>query len=153
MILTKDGGKVLLYAGASDREELEIPDGVTEISRGAFWNAASLRKITLPSSLETVAEYAFAECSRLKNIEFPEGTRLLGQMLLIMRFLWSMRIFRNLSHQLEKGHSGIVRSEDTREQQQKLMQKKISWSLLTRRLWMKMTARYREILNPANGMV
>lgn len=78
MILTKDGGKVLLYAGASDREELEIPDGVTEISRGAFWNAASLRKITLPSSLETVAEYAFAECSRLKNIEFPEGTKTIG---------------------------------------------------------------------------
>ena len=59
MILTKDGGKVLLYAGAGAREELEIPDGVTEISRGAFWNAASLRKITLPSSLENVAEYAF----------------------------------------------------------------------------------------------
>ena len=78
MILTKDGGKVLLYAGASDREELEIPDGVTEISRGAFWNAASLRKITLPSGLETVAEYAFAECSRLKNIEFPEGTKTIG---------------------------------------------------------------------------
>ena len=78
MILTKDGGKVLLYAGASDREELEIPDGVKEISRGAFWNAASLRKITLPSGLETVADYAFAECSRLKNIEFPEGTKTIG---------------------------------------------------------------------------
>ena len=64
-----------------------------------------------------------------------------------------MQIFRNLSHQLEKEHSRIARSEDTREQQQKLTQKKIIWSLLTRRLWMKMTARYREILKPVNGMV
>jgi len=48
--------------------ELIIPEGYTRINMGAFRNARSLRKCTLPTTLKHIGERAFEMCGKLNDI-------------------------------------------------------------------------------------
>lgn len=52
------------------RTKIEIPEGVIKIGEGAL-EGLLITEITLPSTLRTIEEYAFAECKLLEKITIP----------------------------------------------------------------------------------
>lgn len=53
--------------------EYAIPEGITEIAKGAFLGSSSLMSIEIPESVTEIGEYAFSYCSSLTSIEIPES--------------------------------------------------------------------------------
>lgn len=49
-----------------------LPDTVEEIANGAFVGMDVLEGVILPGSLKYIGRYAFRDCSRLVNIDFPD---------------------------------------------------------------------------------
>ncbi len=50
-----------------------IPEGVTEICNGAFYECTNLTTVTLPDSITSIEGNAFNECSSLSEVVIPEG--------------------------------------------------------------------------------
>lgn len=68
------------FAETSLSGEIVIPEGVVSIGTGAFRNSNSaakftFTKITLPESLETIGERAFANCEALEEIVIPDKVK------------------------------------------------------------------------------
>ena len=53
-----------------------IPEGVTEISEGAFFGCSNLKEIELPKSVTKIESDAFCGCSKLKSIKIPKDCKL-----------------------------------------------------------------------------
>jgi hypothetical protein len=51
-----------------------IPDSVTSIGSGAFYDCKSLNEITIPDSVTSIGYKAFAYCKSLKEIIFKDKT-------------------------------------------------------------------------------
>ena len=45
-----------------------MSEGVTAIGIDAFWDCTNLKSVTIPNSLESVGEYAFKNCRKLKEV-------------------------------------------------------------------------------------
>lgn len=61
------------FAGCTSLEEVILADGVIEIEGSAFNGCKNLKKVTIPRTLKTIGNYAFADC----NIElavFPDSS-------------------------------------------------------------------------------
>lgn len=60
---------------SSDRPvtSLVIPEGVKEISGGAFNGCSDLEYISIPNTVESIGPLAFSNCSRLENVNIPAG--------------------------------------------------------------------------------
>lgn len=54
-----------------------VPDGVKVISSCAFYGS-KIKKIKLPSSLETIERGAFTECKELKKLVIPGSVKIIG---------------------------------------------------------------------------
>ncbi|MDD4316085.1 MAG: leucine-rich repeat protein [Clostridia bacterium] len=97
VLFSKDASALLQYPQAkvgapykNDGDEREYyayhaPEGVIKINSWAFNSCAGLNKITLPSSLEEIAPYAFSNLEgqfELKEVIFSAGSRLttIGEM-------------------------------------------------------------------------
>lgn len=95
-----EDGVLLRYTGSS--EKVIVPDGITEIDTGAFFECVSmselilpkgltgifqgafkgciwLRSVKLPSTLVYIGDEAFRECESLQEIVIPEGVGALPQ--------------------------------------------------------------------------
>ena len=59
-------------------DELRYFTGLTEIDPEAFYGADNLSKITLPKSIKSIGEWAFAYCERLKELNINEGVTKIG---------------------------------------------------------------------------
>lgn len=59
----------------TDITNIQIPEGVTNISTNAFSRCGYLTEVILPSTLEVLDATCFAWCSNLKNIELPSKLR------------------------------------------------------------------------------
>lgn len=59
-------------------EEINIPDGVTEICDETFSNC-SLKKMTIPDSVKRIGESAFWGCALMESVNIPEGVTELGK--------------------------------------------------------------------------
>lgn len=55
-----------------------LPDGLTEISDGAFWHCTKLYSVTLPDTVTTIGNKAFWQCTSLLSVNLPEGLTSLG---------------------------------------------------------------------------
>lgn len=55
-------------------DELIIPEGITKIGNGAFFNNA-IKRVVLPSTLEELGEYAFYGCSNLVEVVFQSNIK------------------------------------------------------------------------------
>lgn len=73
-IFSKDGSE--LFGVVREIEFFEIPDGVRVIKKSAFEYSSIKRRIFIPASVEVIESNAFHESSKLKTIEFEEGSRL-----------------------------------------------------------------------------
>ena len=67
----QETGTEILYNCPID--SIEIPEGVTEIPKYAFYNANLLKEVKLPKTLKIINESAFDRCSSLKNVDLPDG--------------------------------------------------------------------------------
>ena len=52
---------------------LIIPDCVSEIDKGAFYDCDSLRTVVIPDSVTTIGSEAFLGCSSLTSITIPDS--------------------------------------------------------------------------------
>lgn len=61
-------------------ERVELPDGLEEIELMTFSGCSSLKAVSLPSKLKTIGTGAFSGCRSLEEIELPEGLESIGDM-------------------------------------------------------------------------
>ena len=66
-----DGTVLVHYAGSA--EEVQVPEGITEIGTGAFLNNTSVTKISLPDTVEKIGVNAFRSCGSLKEVALGSG--------------------------------------------------------------------------------
>ena len=71
-----ENGVLVNYAG--NAEEVRVPEGITEIGRGAFQNNKTIKKVILPDEVITIGAYAFAGCSSLESINMPKKVEVIG---------------------------------------------------------------------------
>ena len=60
--------------------ELVLPEGATEIGKAAFRGCKTLKSVRLPSTVKTINEYAFLDCTALESLELNEGLESVGRL-------------------------------------------------------------------------
>ena len=60
-------------------KEVVISDGITSISRYAFWWLSQIESITIPDSVITVGQQSFVHCSKLQTVTFGEDLTTIGK--------------------------------------------------------------------------
>ena len=60
------------YCGTD--QEVVIPEGVTEIGYAAFYGCTYLSELTLPESMQYIADNGFALCSKLRRMNVAAST-------------------------------------------------------------------------------
>ncbi len=61
------------FLGNEYLTQLEIPNGVTNISNEEFAGCRSLLCVNIPSSVTSIGEKAFRNCEKLESIDIPSG--------------------------------------------------------------------------------
>ncbi|MBQ9602883.1 MAG: leucine-rich repeat domain-containing protein [Paludibacteraceae bacterium] len=56
------------FYNCHELQNLEIPEGVTEIGDGAFYGCTYLENLSLPASVQTIGDSTFALCAKMKKI-------------------------------------------------------------------------------------
>ena len=64
---------LLLYASGSKESEVVVSEGIEFICSGAFYEALNLKKITIASTVKTIADHCFGECAQLEEVSIKEG--------------------------------------------------------------------------------
>ena len=59
--------------------DLVLPEGLTTIGDGAFYNCDSLLSVALPDSLTSIGDYAFYRATSLASVSFPEALTSIGR--------------------------------------------------------------------------
>ena len=77
-VLTDGRGNVQLRKCYGNDEDVTIPDGVTEISIGAFMDCTSLASVTIPSSVTKIGGSTFEGCTSLESVTIPDGVTEIG---------------------------------------------------------------------------
>ncbi len=72
-ILYKEGKDVVLVGYTGDETRLTLPNNVTEINSGAFYNREDIAEIIIPDTVEKIGEYAFENCSSLTYTQYDNG--------------------------------------------------------------------------------
>ena len=75
--LIKDN-TIIAYAEASGTT-YTIPDSVTTIGEGAFYDCTSLTSVTIPDSVTTIGYYAFSDCEGLASVTIPDSVTVIGE--------------------------------------------------------------------------
>ncbi len=70
---------IVCYPPAKPETEYTIPDGVVALNPGAFATCTKLKAVTFPETLERMGLYCFAECTSLNNVVIPEKVSELSQ--------------------------------------------------------------------------
>jgi GH24 family phage-related lysozyme (muramidase) len=78
ILFSKDGKTLMCYPASKTYTSYTIPDGVTAIGDGAFWDCRSLTSVTLPNSVTAIGRNAFRGCSSLTGITLPNSVTAIG---------------------------------------------------------------------------
>ena len=76
VLFNKD--KTTLIAYISKEKNYIIPNSVTNIGDGAFWDCKSLTSINIPDGVTNIGNGAFLGCKLLTNINIPDGVTNIG---------------------------------------------------------------------------
>lgn len=57
---------------------VKLPEGITSIASNSFAGLSSVKSITIPSTVTTIDNYAFKNCTGLESIQLPSGLTTLG---------------------------------------------------------------------------
>ena len=69
-------GELLKYLGKGS--VVNIPEGITRIGTGAFWNNLFIEKVVLPESVKCICGDAFVYCENLKEVNIPQSVSEMG---------------------------------------------------------------------------
>ncbi|GEM_PF-897898 len=67
-----------LYVNGQEVTELVIPQSITSIGLGTFYNCVGLTAVTIPTSVTSIGKEAFANCSGLTSITIPKSAANIG---------------------------------------------------------------------------
>ena len=70
--------KIFVSLNSDFEGDYVVPNGITRISRNAFWGCTNLTSISIPDSVLEIGEFAFQGCSGLTRITIPESVRNIG---------------------------------------------------------------------------
>lgn len=84
-----DGKTVTMLArGAfynqANLKSITLPKTLTYIKGCAFWGCTSLESVVIPDGVSTIEEYAFAECYSLKCVTIPKSVTSIGDRLFFL---------------------------------------------------------------------
>lgn len=65
--------------GCSELTSISLPSTLEEIAEGGFADCSQLTQITLPDSLKKIGRFAFQGCDNIKEITIPTSVREIGQ--------------------------------------------------------------------------
>lgn len=68
----------IVISGQDCSRAVEIPEGVTQISGGAFQGCTTITSVAIPSSLEKIGDSAFYSCERITDIVLPDSVSYIG---------------------------------------------------------------------------
>ena len=78
VLFDKDKSKIIAFRD-KDTTSYVIPDGVTSIGDGAFWDCSSLTSLVIPESVTSIGDYAFCCCESLTDIVIPDRVTRIGE--------------------------------------------------------------------------
>jgi len=70
-------GVLIKYHGTA--EVVYVPDWVTSIGHGAFYDNHRIKEVVLPSSVTSIGQTAFYNCYNLQTINIPDGVTYVGK--------------------------------------------------------------------------
>lgn len=73
-----DKAKTTILAFPDKKDSFVIPETVTELEYGCFYNAEALTSIQIPGSIETIPGSAFSYCSKLTSVTLGEGIKVIN---------------------------------------------------------------------------
>ncbi len=73
VLYSKDGTELIRFPPASKKSTFQVPDSVSSIENGAFWDCTSLTKLTIPNSVTSIGGFAFAYCEFLTEITISDS--------------------------------------------------------------------------------
>lgn len=65
------------FANGCGVTQYNIPNYVTAIGNGAFYNCSSLQSVTLPEGVQNIGQQAFEGCNNIKEINIPESVTMI----------------------------------------------------------------------------
>lgn len=75
-----DGKQVLkIYTRFDDIEKVKLPEGLLYISGDGWCNGFSLKEVIIPESVTDIYNGAFYDCSNLEYVELPDGLKSFDQ--------------------------------------------------------------------------
>ena len=69
---------IITYPAGKTTRTYSIPSSVASIGEGTFYNCSSLTNITIPSSVTSIGNSAFGSCSSLTSITIPSSVTSIG---------------------------------------------------------------------------
>ena len=78
-LYTKDGTTLIQYAIGKADELFTIPDSVTSIADGAFAGCKNLTSINIPNSVTSIGTSAFEHCSNLESVVIGNSVTSIGK--------------------------------------------------------------------------
>ncbi len=63
----------LIYCPESKEGEYTIPQGIRSIGDYAFYNCSMLKNVTIPGSVMSIGEFSFYNCGSLTSVTLPDG--------------------------------------------------------------------------------
>ena len=77
VLFDKDKSKIIAFRDRNTTSYV-IPDSVSCIEFGAFWNCHSLKRLVLPDSVSSIGDWAFWNCRSLTDIVIPDSVNSIG---------------------------------------------------------------------------
>ena len=78
-LVGKDGLAIMAYPTGKNPEKYTLADGIVAINSSAFAMCSELKEINFPDSLEYIGNFVFSECTSLESITFPDSVSALGK--------------------------------------------------------------------------
>lgn len=75
-------GTLIRYAG--EENNVEIPEGVSIIARGAFARCSSIEHLTIPDGVTKIEDGAFSSCCSLSEVRLPETLKFIEKSVFFM---------------------------------------------------------------------
>lgn len=79
VLFNKDKTALICYPEGKTDTAYTIPSSVTSIADSAFYDCSSLNSIAVPSGVNSIGEYAFSGCSSLESLTIPSGITSIGR--------------------------------------------------------------------------
>ena len=76
----------ILIRNNTDETEVIVPEGVTEIAGGAFFECENVTTVTIPDSVTTIGEGAFEDCTNLDTINLNISKQCTGLDITVVKY-------------------------------------------------------------------